>query len=114
MHRTPAFLALAALTLGLAAPLTTLAQQTTPPPASSTAAPHSPMAEGDIRRIDKEAGKLTIKHGEIKSLDMPPMTMVFTVKDKSLLDNVKAGDKVRFQVIQANGQMVIIEIQVVH
>ncbi|MEO8103588.1 MAG: copper-binding protein [Betaproteobacteria bacterium] len=55
-----------------------------------------PMAEGEVRKIDRDASKITIKHGEIKSIDMPPMTMVFQVKDAALFDKVKAGDKVRF------------------
>lgn len=55
-----------------------------------------PLAEGEIRKVDKDAKKITIKHGEIKSIDMPPMTMVFQVKDAALLDKVKAGDKVKF------------------
>ena len=55
------------------------------------------LAEGEIRKVDKNAKKITIKHGEIKSIDMPPMTMVFQVKDAALLDKVKAGDRVKFQ-----------------
>jgi Cu(I)/Ag(I) efflux system protein CusF len=54
------------------------------------------MAEGEIRKVDKDAKKLTIKHGEIKNLDMPPMTMVFQVKEGVMLDKLKAGDKIRF------------------
>ena len=65
------------------------------------------MAEGEVRRIDSSAGKITIRHGEIKSLDMPPMTMVFTVAKPSLLENLKAGDKVRFEVEMQSGKMVI-------
>jgi Cu/Ag efflux protein CusF len=64
-------------------------------PASGPAA-SADMADGEVRKVDKGAMKLTIKHGEIKSLDMPPMTMVFQVKDGALLDAVKAGDKIRF------------------
>jgi Cu/Ag efflux protein CusF len=64
-------------------------------PASATAA-SAEMADGEVRKVDKGAKKLTIKHGEIKSLDMPPMTMVFQVKDGALLDALKAGDKIRF------------------
>ncbi|HEX7891182.1 MAG TPA: copper-binding protein [Ramlibacter sp.] len=54
------------------------------------------LTEGEVRKVDKAIGKITLKHGEIRNLDMPPMTMVFGVKDKTLLDNVKAGDKVKF------------------
>ena len=69
------------------------------------------MTTGEVRKIDKDAGKLTIKHGEIKSLDMPPMTMVFTAKDKAMLDTVKVGEKVRFMVVNENGKMVVTDIQ---
>mgnify|MGYP002683025004 CR=1 FL=1 len=53
----------------------------------------------------------TLKHGEIKQLDMPPMTMVFTAKDKALLDAVKIGDKVKFMAVNDNGMMVVTDIQ---
>jgi len=63
---------------------------------ASAAAASAEMADGEVRKVDKGAKKLTIKHGEIKSLDMPPMTMVFQVKDGALLNALKAGDKIRF------------------
>ena len=69
------------------------------------------MTEGEVRKVDKEAGKLTIKHGTIKNLDMPGMTMAFQVKDKALLDKAKAGDKIKFTVVMDNGKMVVTDIQ---
>jgi Cu(I)/Ag(I) efflux system protein CusF len=67
---------------------------------------------GEIRKIDKDAKKLTIKHGEIKHLDMPPMTMVFQVKDAALLDKVKVGDKIQFMVEKAAaGGFVVTDVQ---
>lgn len=69
------------------------------------------LTDGEVRKIDKQAGKLTLRHGEIKHMEMPPMTMVFVVKDKSMLDTVKAGDKVRFMVIEEKGQMVVTDLQ---
>jgi Cu/Ag efflux protein CusF len=70
------------------------------------------MTEGEIRKVDKEAKKITIKHGEIKNLDMPPMTMVFQVKDASLLDKVKAGEMIRFTAEKtATGTLVVTDIQ---
>jgi Cu(I)/Ag(I) efflux system periplasmic protein CusF len=69
------------------------------------------MAEGEVRRIDKEGGKVTLRHGEIKSLDMPPMTMVFAVRDKTLLDSLKAGDRVRFKAVNEAGKYIVTEIQ---
>lgn len=71
-----------------------------------------PMAEGEVRRIDKASGKIALKHGEIKNLDMPPMSMVFQVKDKAMLDNIKAGDKVNFTVDQVNGDYTVMSIEV--
>lgn len=69
------------------------------------------MAEGEIRKVDLDNKKITIKHGEIKNLDMPGMTMVFQVKDPAMLDKVKAGDKVRFKAEKASGAIVVTEIQ---
>ena len=62
-----------------------------------------------VRKVDKEGGKLTLKHGDIKSLDMPPMTMVFVVKDKTMLDKLKAGDKIKFKAINDAGKYTVTE-----
>mgnify|MGYP003619643422 FL=1 len=69
------------------------------------------MTDGEIRKIDKETGKITIKHGAIKHMDMPPMSMVFNVKDKGMLDKVQVGEKIQFIVIQDTGKMVVTDIQ---
>jgi Cu(I)/Ag(I) efflux system protein CusF len=69
------------------------------------------LTDGEVRKIDKDAGKLTLKHGPIKHMDMPGMTMVFQVNDKTLLDKVKVGEKVRFQVTSEQGRYVVTDIQ---
>jgi Cu(I)/Ag(I) efflux system periplasmic protein CusF len=69
------------------------------------------MTEGEVRKIDKEAKKITLKHGDIKNLEMPGMTMVFQVKDAALLDKVKAGDKVMFTAEKADGGIVVTAIE---
>ena len=69
------------------------------------------ITEGEIRKVDKESKKITIKHGEIKHLEMPAMTMVFQIKDPAVLDQIKAGDKVKFLVEKTGGTFVITEIQ---
>ena len=71
------------------------------------------MTEGEIRKVDKETKKLTIKHGAITNLDMPAMTMLFKVKDPALLDKVKAGDKVKFRAEMIGGSVVVTDIQMV-
>ncbi|MCU0506818.1 MAG: copper-binding protein [Anaerolineae bacterium] len=54
------------------------------------------LSDGEVRKVDKETRKITIRHGPLANLDMPPMTMVFQVRDPALLERVQAGDKVRF------------------
>ena len=61
------------------------------------------MAEGEIRRVDKEARKITIKHGPLAKLDMPAMTMVFQVRDPAMLERVKPGDRIRFEAEKVAG-----------
>lgn len=78
-------------------------------PAGSAAA--AAMSEGEVKKVDKEAGKITIKHGPIANLGMPPMTMVFRVKDPAMLDQVKAGDKVNFIADKINGQITVTQIE---
>ena len=69
------------------------------------------MAEGEVRKVDKDAKKITIKHGALQKLDMPPMTMVFRVKDPAMLGQVKAGDKVRFDAEKIGGAFTITQIE---
>lgn len=69
--------------------------------------------DGEVRKVDKEAKKITLKHGEIKNLGMPGMTMVFQVKDPAMLDKVKVGDKVKFSADQINGALVVTAIELV-
>ena len=70
------------------------------------------MSDGEVRKVDKEAKKITIKHGTIKNLDMPPMTMVFQVADPAMLDKVRKGDKVKFKAAMAGSAMVVTEVEV--
>jgi Cu(I)/Ag(I) efflux system protein CusF len=69
------------------------------------------MTEGEVRKVDTENQKITIKHGEIKNLDMPGMTMVFSVTDPAMLDKVKPGDKVRFMAANTDGKITVTQIQ---
>ena len=81
----------------------------TPAAAGSTA--DAVMTAGDITRVDARSGKLTIRHEEIKNLDMPAMTMVFTLADSAQPASFKAGDKVLFHAEDQNGALIITRIQ---
>jgi Cu(I)/Ag(I) efflux system protein CusF len=67
----------------------------------------APATDGEVKKIDKAQGKITLQHGEIKNLDMPPMTMVFRVTDAKMLDNVAVGDKVRFSADKVGGNYTV-------
>ncbi|MCY1171797.1 Cu/Ag efflux protein CusF [Aquabacterium commune] len=67
--------------------------------------------EGEVRKIDKENQKITLKHGDIKNLDMPGMTMVFKVKDAAMLDKVQVGSKVRFKAEKSDGAIVVTSVE---
>lgn len=70
----------------------------------------SDLIDGEVRRIDAANKKVTIKHGEIKSIAMPAMTMVFQVRDPATLDKLKVGDKVKFAVEKLNGALVVTQL----
>ncbi|MFO1193372.1 MAG: copper-binding protein [Rhodoferax sp.] len=74
-------------------------------------APAADMTEAEIRKVDLSARKVTLRHGPIKNLDMPPMTMVFQVRDVKQIEPLKAGDKVRFRAEQQQGTYVVTEIE---
>lgn len=109
MKQTNKVLAAALLSMAALVPATGMAQAAAEPGKSATAA--ASMTDGEVRKIDKDAGKITIKHGDIKHLEMPGMTMVFTAKDKALLDKPQVGDKIRFMVVSENGKMVVTAIE---
>ncbi len=69
------------------------------------------LAEGEVRKVDKAQGKLTLRHGPISNLDMPPMTMVFQAKDPAVLDQVKVGDKVRFRAEKEGSTYVVTRVE---
>lgn len=77
----------------------------TPTAAGASAAKE--MTEGEVRKVDKESKKVTLKHGPIKNLDMPGMTMVFQVRDEKLFDKLTAGEKIKFSAEQLQGAFVV-------
>lgn len=69
------------------------------------------LIEGEVKKIDQDAEKITLRHGEIKNLNMPAMTMVLRVKDPAMLTQVKVGDKVRFAADRANGAVTVVQLE---
>lgn len=105
-HKTlAAFFCAAALTSfsGLAS-----AQAAAPAAAASAS---TEMSSGVVRKIDKENKKLTIKHGPLKNLDMPGMTMVFQVSDPAMVDKVQVGEKVQFVADKLEGKFTVMQIK---
>lgn len=79
--------------------------------ASSAWASSHPFTEAEVRKVDTEAAKVTLKHGEIPNLGMPPMTMVFRVKEPAMLEKLKPGEKIRFRAEKIGGQFTVTEIE---
>ena len=90
--------------LAVATPL--YAQPVAPPAAQASA-----MSEGVVRKIDAANGKITLRHGPLANLDMPPMTMVFTAAQAGLLEGLKVGDRVRFVAIMNSGVYTVTRIE---
>jgi Cu(I)/Ag(I) efflux system periplasmic protein CusF len=90
-------------------PAAVLAQTTTTAPAATATAtmPAKDMTEAEVRKVDKESKKVTLKHGPIKNLDMPGMTMVFQVRDAALFDKLVVGEKIMFTAEQLQGAFVV-------
>lgn len=91
--------------------------QSAPASAADHAAHHpaaaaAPQSDGEVRKIDKEQGKVTLKHGPIANLDMPGMTMVFKAADPKLLEGLKEGDKVKFTAEKVSGAITVTAIQI--
>jgi len=69
------------------------------------------QSDGEVRKVDRAQGKVTLRHGPLQNLDMPAMTMVFKVADPKLLDGLKEGDKVRFTAEKVNGALSVTALQ---
>lgn len=86
-------------------PLTYAADSATPPVGPQSAA----MSAGEVRKVDKEQGKITIRHEPLTNLGMPAMTMVFRTRDPAMLDRVKEGDKIHFTAERIDGAITIVQ-----
>jgi Cu/Ag efflux protein CusF len=102
----------AALVLFASVAIPGLAQATSHATLQDDAHADVALTEGEVRKVDKEAKKLTIRHGPLENLGMPAMTMVFQVKDPAMLDAVKAGDKVKFTAARDGGSYIVMQMEV--
>lgn len=109
VKQTPIVLALVVLSVVAVCPTISHAESSHQ---HHAAAPLPALAEseGEVRRVDFAAGKITIKHGPIVAWDMPPMTMVFQVDDRALLEKVELGQKIKFQIKDDKKRLVIVQI----
>jgi Cu(I)/Ag(I) efflux system protein CusF len=85
-----------------------VAQEASQSANAAHAAQQTALADGEIKKVDKETGKLTIRHSELKTLGMQAMTMAFRTNDAAMLDQVKVGDKVKFVAERLNGAFTVV------
>ena len=109
----PISILLFSLTLSPALIMGAYAAEPTATPAASAAKPAdaTSLSSGEIKKIDKDAGKITLKHGPLVNLNMPAMTMVFKLQSPQLLNAVKVGDKVKFRAESINGALTVTQIE---
>ncbi|HQW38152.1 MAG TPA: copper-binding protein [Usitatibacteraceae bacterium] len=99
------------LAAALAAGISPALAADAPAKAEAKAPAAAALSAGEVRKVDREAKKVTIKHGPIENLKMPPMTMVFRVKDAAMLDGLAEGSKIRFRAEEADGGYVVTRLQ---
>ncbi|MBL0141549.1 MAG: copper-binding protein [Betaproteobacteria bacterium] len=104
-----AWILAATLAVGIV-PLAVVAADT--PPAAAAKPKAAPLTAGEVKKVDREAKKLTIKHGPIENLKMPPMTMVFRVKDPAMLDGLAPGTQIRFHAEEVEGGLLVTRLMV--
>lgn len=99
--------AIATIMLSFLFPLSAFAEEAHHEPATNVKAAAPQLADGEVRQVDRDRKKITIRHGPLTNLDMPAMTMVFQVKDPAMLDQVKGGDKIRFLAEKVGGALTV-------
>lgn len=110
MKRTPTIIF--AVTFGLALSLGAISacdRGTQPQSGTKTMESTAQKSTGEVEKVDKSKGEVTIKHGPIDNLGMPAMTMAFQVKDPAMLDQMKEGDKIHFVAEKVNGAFTVIQ-----
>lgn len=69
------------------------------------------FTKGVVNKVDTKAKKVTIKHEDLKGLDMPAMTMVFRVEDPALLEKLKEGSNIEFVAERVNGKITVTQVK---
>lgn len=100
-----------AMAHGFAALAQTVPASGVEPSAHPSATAAAPQSDGEVRKVDREQGKITLRHGPLQNLDMPAMTMVFKAADPMMLDGIKEGDRVRFTAEKVNGVFTVTALQ---
>lgn len=100
-----------AIFMALTLPVAAYATEAHHQPAAASTADVTPMTDGEVRKVDIETKKITIRHGTIENLGMPAMTMVFQVSDPAILEKVKTGDKIRFVAEKTGGALTVTRIE---
>lgn len=111
MFKTPIALGILISALALTGQATAQPSDAASTSSASTSDASSELTRGEVRKVDKEGKKLTIKHGPLKNLDMPGMTMVFQVKDEAVLDKVQVGDQVQFVAEKVDGKFTVTKVE---
>lgn len=113
MKSVLSMLVVASMCIVAAAPVLAASSTSAPTetPASASAQSQAAATEGEVRKVDLSAQKVTLKHGDVKNLGMPGMTMVFKVTDPKMLSNIKEGDKVRFTADRIDGALTVTSIE---
>ena len=96
-----------ALAVGMAVPYAAIADDSL----HTATAANASLTSGEVKKVDKDASKVTIKHGPIQNLEMPAMTMVFRVKEPAMLDNLTAGDQIKFIAEKSGGALIVTRIE---
>lgn len=76
-----------------------------------SAAPNAALTDAEVKKVDAASGKVTLKHGALDNVGMPPMTMAFKAKDAAMVKQIKEGDKVKVRVEEVNGTMTIVKLE---
>jgi Cu/Ag efflux protein CusF len=80
-------------------------------PSTSMASSNTPLTDAEVRKVDAATGMVTLKHGALENVGMPPMTMAFKAKDAAMVKQVHEGDKVKVRVENVNGTLTIVKLE---